>query len=112
MCDTNDGLLRLYALSAAEIGRMFGVTPRTVFRWVHTKPDFPKPILRAPKCTRWSAKDLADYLQRLESAMAEQRFEEVPSAACPGQSILVNPLLLDRAHRLLRDRVSYFLEHR
>ena len=108
----NDRLLRLNALSAAEIGRMFGVTPRTVFRWAQTKPDFPKPILRAPKCTRWSAKDLAEYLQRLESALIEHRYDEVPPSACPGQSILVNPLLLDRAHRLLRDRVSYFLEHR
>lgn len=40
-------------VSDKQVAARYSVTRPTVWRWVKTDPNFPKPISLSPGCTRW-----------------------------------------------------------
>lgn len=41
-----------------DIGKRYGVSRSTIWRWVKTDPTFPKPICLSHGCSRWRLADL------------------------------------------------------
>lgn len=41
-----------------KLGKHFGVSRQTVWRWVKSKPDFPAPYSLSPGCTRWKMAEI------------------------------------------------------
>lgn len=56
-------------LAAARVAARYDVHPKTPWRWVNTKPGFPKPVTLTPGCTRWKLADLESW-ERRQAAMA------------------------------------------
>ena len=40
-------------LTDCQLAARYGVHRTTLWRWVKTNPDFPKPVTLSPGCTRW-----------------------------------------------------------
>lgn len=55
-------------LSDLQIARRYGVHRTTPWRWVKANPDFPKPVVLSPGCTRWRFADIVAWEQAKESA--------------------------------------------
>jgi len=48
-------------LSDSELADRFGIARTSVWRWVRTAPDFPKPLKLSAGCTRWKASEIATW---------------------------------------------------
>lgn len=56
-------------VSDKQLATRFGVSRPTVWRWVKSDPDFPKPVKLSPQCTRWRADQVEAWERsRLEVA--------------------------------------------
>lgn len=56
-------------VSDKQLAARFGVSRPTVWRWVKSDPDFPKPVKLSPQCTRWRADQVEAWERsRLEVA--------------------------------------------
>lgn len=54
-------------LRAAEVARLCGVTPKTVYAWLKMLPGFPSPLRIHPQCVRWRATDIQAFLAQRTS---------------------------------------------
>lgn len=57
----------IYA-SDQQVARRYGVHRSTPWRWLKTDPDFPKPIILSPGCTRWKLSEIEAWEQSKGSA--------------------------------------------
>lgn len=51
-------------ISSASICRMFGVTSRTLQRWILTE-RFPRPLKLSPRCLRWHLSEVRQHIAKL-----------------------------------------------
>ena len=52
-------------LRDTEVAELFSVGRQTIWRWVKTAADFPKPVCIGSGTTRWRYADLVAYDRRL-----------------------------------------------
>jgi predicted DNA-binding transcriptional regulator AlpA len=52
-------------LSAKNCAEIFGIWPGSWYRWVKRDPAAPKPVISAPRYTRWSEEDVLAYKELL-----------------------------------------------
>ena len=45
-------------LSDKKIAERYGVSRKTVWDWLKTYPDFPRPVKLSPGCTRWKLAEI------------------------------------------------------
>lgn len=45
-------------VSDRGLAERFGVHRSTIWRWVDTNPEFPKPVELSPGCTRWKLEEI------------------------------------------------------
>jgi predicted DNA-binding transcriptional regulator AlpA len=48
-------------MSANSCARLFEVTTKCWYEWVHDDPAAPKPVHEAPRFTRWDKKEVREY---------------------------------------------------
>lgn len=41
-----------------EVGKRYGVSRASIWRWLKTDPSFPKPVALSTGCSRWRLSDL------------------------------------------------------
>lgn len=41
-----------------EVGKRYGVSRASIWRWLKTDPNFPKPVALSAGCSRWRLSDL------------------------------------------------------
>lgn len=41
-----------------EVGKRYGVSRASIWRWLKTDPSFPKPVALSAGCSRWRLSDL------------------------------------------------------
>ena len=67
-------------ISDHQVASRYGVSRATIWRWVESNPEFPKPVKLSPGTTRWKLSDLVrfeaqrdrDGGARLKSKMASE----------------------------------------
>lgn len=57
-----------YILRVHEVARMCGVSVPTVWRWVRSRNDFPKPRKLGPRTTGWRASEVMAFLSMHDRA--------------------------------------------
>ncbi len=55
-------------VSDSHLGTRYSVHRATIWRWVNTDPDFPKPVKLSPQCTRWKLSDIEIWEARRAAA--------------------------------------------
>jgi prophage regulatory protein len=55
-------------VSDRQVALRYGMHRSAVWRWVKTIPDFPKPVVLSPGCTRWKLADIVAWEQSKEKA--------------------------------------------
>jgi len=45
-------------LSDQQVANRYGLTRQTVWRWVRTDPNFPRPVKLTPGCTRFKLSEV------------------------------------------------------
>lgn len=53
-------------LNADQVAQRFVISKNSVWRWVRTRPDFPKPIKLGAACTRFKLSDIEAFETTLE----------------------------------------------
>lgn len=48
-------------VSDKQIAERYGVSRPTVWRWLKTDPEFPKPVSLSPGCTRWKLDEIESW---------------------------------------------------
>jgi prophage regulatory protein len=48
-------------ISDKQLAERFGIHRITVWRWVKSDPNFPKPISLSPGCTRWKLAEIETW---------------------------------------------------
>jgi len=48
-------------LSDLDLGKRFGVSRQTVWRWHRERPEFPRAVKLSPGCTRWRLSEIAAW---------------------------------------------------
>lgn len=51
-------------LDDEAVAKTLGIGKSTVWRWLNTVPDFPKPIRLGMRTTRWKRSLILDYIDR------------------------------------------------
>jgi prophage regulatory protein len=46
---------------------MLDLSEATIWRWLKTRPDFPRPVKLSPGCTRFKLQDLLDFVASMEA---------------------------------------------
>lgn len=57
-------------LRPAQASGMLGISRSCLYRWVNSRPDFPRPVKLAPKCTVFDAAEIAAYVNAQRAAPA------------------------------------------
>jgi prophage regulatory protein len=52
-------------LSPKQVCEMFSISEATLYRWVKSRPEFPKTVKFSPGCTRFSLVDLNAFIRSL-----------------------------------------------
>lgn len=52
-------------ISAERVAAKLDITTRAVQKWTSEKPDFPKPVKITRRCTRWSEREIDQWLASL-----------------------------------------------
>jgi prophage regulatory protein len=55
-------------VSDSQLGARYGVHRATIWRWVNTDPNFPKPVKLSPQCTRWKLSEIETWEARRAAA--------------------------------------------
>jgi len=53
-------------LSADQLAKRFAISKNSVWRWVKTRADFPRPIALGPACTRFKLSDIEAFEAKME----------------------------------------------
>ena len=52
----------MYLLTDAQVAKLFSVSKSTIWRYVRTKPNFPKPRKISPGVTRWHSDEIENWI--------------------------------------------------
>lgn len=50
--------------SDRQLADRYNVSKPTIWRWLKSNPDFPKPVRFSPGCTRWKIAEIEAYEAR------------------------------------------------
>ena len=50
--------IHTHYLSDRQVAERYGIARQTVWAWLRKDPDFPRPIMLSPGCTRWKSAEL------------------------------------------------------
>ena len=48
-------------LTVQSVAKHYGISVPTVWRWLKSNPDFPKPVRLGVRITRWRIEDIESY---------------------------------------------------
>lgn len=59
--ERNSGVQAVRLIPAKTVARILKINVRTVWKFMQNKPNFPQPLKRFPRYTRWNEADILNW---------------------------------------------------